>query len=220
MIDAVTVRSMLVLPGGGYGALADHEGVPVAEWLTAIGWRARVVRYPVLTRHPGPLDVVRAEIEAERRAGAQVVGVLGFSAGGHLAGHTALAPDSRPEQRPDLAVLCYPVVSMVAPTHGYSRDNLLGEGASAEARAAASLELLVTPSSPPMFLWHTAADEAVPVGEHPYVLAAALAGAGVAHELHVFSEGVHGIGLAPGEPAAAWTGLCESWLTRVAPATA
>jgi len=208
--------TILVLPGGAYMHLADHEGQPVADWLTSLGWRSRVVRYPVLTRHPGPLDHLRAEIAAERAAGARRVGVLGFSAGGHLAGHAALAPDSAPEQRPDLAILCYPVVSMVGSTHTGSQDVLLGVDADRATREATSLERLVTPSSPPMFLWHTVADPAVLIGEHTYPLAAALAANGVPHELHAFAEGRHGIGLGEDLPAAAWTQLCAGWLAAFA----
>jgi len=84
-------REIIVLPGGGYSRLAPYEGEPVAEWLRGLGWDARVVEYPVGTRHPGPLNVVAREIAASRAAGATQVGVIGFSAGGHLAGHAALA---------------------------------------------------------------------------------------------------------------------------------
>ena len=77
---------ILVLPGGGYRRHAPHEAEPVTEWLSGLGWTTRVVRYPVLTRHPGPLAAVRREIAAERERGAHAVGVIGFSAGGHLAG--------------------------------------------------------------------------------------------------------------------------------------
>ena len=115
---------ILVLPGGGYASLAPHEGEPVAEWLRGIGWRARVIEYPVQTRHPGPLNVVTAEIATERASGTEIVGVLGFSAGGHLAGHAALTRTGT--DRPDFAVLCYPVVTMLAETHRGSRDQLLG----------------------------------------------------------------------------------------------
>lgn len=212
---------ILVLPGGGYQHLSDKEGEPVADWLRSLGWDARVVRYPIRTRHPGPLDAVRAEIAAERAAGAGLVGVLGFSAGGHLAGHAAFAPDSTPEQRPDFAVLCYPVVSMVATTHVGSRNNLLGEDASDELRAATSLERLVTADAPPVFLWHTAVDEAVLVGEHTYALATALAEHGVPHQLHVFTEGEHGVAMRDDIPARQWLPLCAAWLAdqRVRAAT-
>lgn len=206
-----------MLPGGGYHGHADHEAEPVAEWLRTLGWRARVVRYPVSATHPvplrtAPLEAVRAEVAAERAAGAHRVGVLGFSAGGHLAGHVALAPDSTPEQRPDLAVLCYPVTSMIGSTHIGSQENLLGPDAPQHEGEAASLERLVTPSAPPMFLWHTVSDEGVLVGEHTYTLAAALAEQGVPHEVHAFADGPHGIGLAAGYPAATWTALAAAWL--------
>jgi acetyl esterase/lipase len=208
--------TILVLPGGGYAGRSEHEGEPVAEWLRSLGWRSRVVPYPVMTRHPGPLDAVRAEVAGERAAGARLVGVLGFSAGGHLAGHAALAPDSAPEQRPDLAILCYPVVSMLTATHQGSRENLLGAHASDELREATSLEKLVTPSAPPMFLWHTVEDPAVLVAEHAYALAAALAVHGVPHELHAFTKGRHGIGLGEDLPADIWTDLCATWLAELA----
>lgn len=215
MTESIVPGTILVLPGGGYVHHADHEAEPVAEWLASLGWRSRVVRYPVQTRHPEPLDAVRAGVAAERAAGARVVGVLGFSAGGHLAGHAALAPDSTPEQRPDFAVLCYPVVSMVGSTHIGSQDTLLGPDADLAAREATSLERLVTPSSPPMFLWHTAADDAVLVGEHTYALGAALAEHRVPHEVHVFADGPHGVGLAPDWPARDWTRLCGEWLATL-----
>ncbi len=215
----MTEGVVLVLPGGGYGVLAPHEAEPVAEWLEGLGWGARVIRYPVSTRHPAPLETVQAAVAAERAAGASVVGVLGFSAGGHLAGHTALTPDAPEGSRPDFAVLCYPVVSMLTPTHAGSQLNLLGPEPTDELRRQTSLEQLVTADSPPVFLWATADDEPVPVDEHTYPLAQALATAGVPHEVHVFESGEHGLGLAPGHPAAAWTGLCATWLDRRRPAS-
>lgn len=205
-----TRGTILVLPGGGYSRLADHEGEPIAHWLRGLGWQSRVVRYPVGVRHPMPLDAVRAEVAAERAAGASVVGVIGFSAGGHLAGHAALAP-SAPHERPDFAVLSYPVTSFVGAPHVRSRAVLVGDDPSVA--DAVSLENLVGAGSPPMFLWHTRGDAVVPV-QHSYLLAQALAAAGVPHELHVFPGDIHGVGLASGTAAAAWTGLCADWLTR------
>jgi acetyl esterase/lipase len=216
MTDDRAPGTILVLPGGGYQHLSDKEGEPVAQWLRSLGWDARVVRYPVRALHPGPLDVVRAEIAAERAAGAPLVGVLGFSAGGHLAGHAAFAPDSTPEQRPDLAVLCYPVVTMLGTTHEGSRINLLGEDADDSARAAVSLERLVTAESPPVFLWHTVVDEAVLITEHAYALATALAEQGVPHELHTFTEGEHGVAMRDDIPARQWRSLCAEWLAAFA----
>ncbi len=201
---------ILVLPGGGYSRLAPHEGEPVAQWLRGLGWRARVVEYPVQTRHPGPLDAVQREIALERSAGTAIVGVLGFSAGGHLAGHAALVPDA--PVRPDFAVLCYPVVTMLAETHRGSRDQLLGPRPSRRAKRATSLERLVTPASPPMFVWTTGEDASVAVADHSDALVAALSRAGVRHEYHAFERGAHGLGFAEGLPAEAWRELCARWL--------
>ena len=201
---------VLVLPGGGYSRLAPHEGEPVAEWLRGIGWRARVVEYPVQTRHPGPLDVVRAEIAAERAAGVGIVGVLGFSAGGHLAGHAALTLAGG--ERPDFAVLCYPVVTMLADTHRGSRDQLLGPRPSRRLKRATSLERLVTPDAPPMFIWTTGEDKSVAIADHSYALGTALARNAVPHDFHVFERGAHGLGFAEGIPAESWRGLAERWL--------
>lgn len=190
---------------------APHEAEPVAEWLTSLGWQARIVRYPVESKHPAPLNAVREAIAAERASGATTVGVLGFSAGGHLAGHAALATDSAPDQRPDFAVLAYPVTSMLVAPHVGSRTVLVG--ADEELAARVSLPQLVGRQAPPMFLWHTVRDPVVSV-QHSYLLAQALATSGVAHELHVFPGDVHGIGLAEGTHAAAWTSLCADWLAR------
>lgn len=208
---------ILVLPGGGYGMLAAHEAEPVADWLRGLGWDAEVVRYPVApARHPEALDTVRARIRELRSEGRERIGVLGFSAGGHLAGSVALTP-GEPEGKPDFAVLCYPVVSMTDGPHEGSLENLLGTDRALAADL--SLERLVTSAAPPMFLWHTSDDSAVPV-RHSYLLAQALAESKVPHELHVFATGSgrHGLGLAEGTGApAAWTDLCAEWLRTAAP---
>ncbi|BAU31639.1 endo-1,4-beta-xylanase B [Microcella alkaliphila] len=148
----------------------------------------------------------RTHIAQVRSSGAQRVGVLGFSAGGHLAGHAAATGLT------ELAVLCYPVVSMLTPTHAGSRENLLGPRPGRRARRATSIEHLVTPAMPPTFVWHTADDALVPV-EHAYLLGAALARHGVPHALHVYPSGVHGLGLASGSgDAERWTAECAAWL--------
>lgn len=206
-------RSILVLPGGGYARLAPHEGEPVAEWLRGLGWDARVVEYPVKTRHPGPLSVVQREVLVERETH-DTVGVIGFSAGGHLAGHAALTSDAPAGARPDFAVLCYPVVSMLAKTHRGSRDELLGPRPSYWRKRAFSLERMVTADAPPLFLWTTGEDASVTPVDHTYALGAALARAGVPHDLHVFAEGKHGLGFADGLRAEAWRGLCARWLEQ------
>ena len=138
---------VLVLPGGGYGMLADHEAEPVADWLRTVGVDAEVLRYPVApARYPQALDTVRGRIAELRAEGRQRVGVLGFSAGGHLAGSVALAPGEA-DERADCAVLCYPVVSMIDGPHEGSLQNLLGDNR--HLAADVSLERLVTPDSPP-----------------------------------------------------------------------
>ena len=200
---------VIVLPGGGYHRHAPHEGEPVAAWLRTLGLEASVFEYPVLTRHPAVVDAVAAEVRRLRDSGATRVGLLGFSAGGHAAGHTALTTPGV-----DFAILGYPVVSMVLETHAGSRENLIGLDASDDLRAATSLERLVTASSPPFFVWHTADDAAVPV-EHAYLLGQALAAQGVKHALHVFQHGRHGLGLAEGTGAEAWTALCALWISEI-----
>lgn len=206
---------IIVLPGGGYAALAEHEGEPVAAWLRGLGLDASVLWYPVNTPHPGPIEAFRMRAAELRAAGVTRLGVLGFSAGGHLAGHAAALG------LVDAAVLCYPVVTMTTATSGGSRLQLLGTSPSTTAIAATSVEQLVTAAMPPTFVWHTAEDETVPL-EHPYLLAQALARHGVAHALHVYPHGRHGLGLVEGVDGGAdagiarhWTRDCAEWLREL-----
>ena len=210
----MTRDHVIVLPGGGYSRLSANESQPIVDWLESIGLSSSVFEYPVKTRHPAVLDAVRGEIRRQRDAGAERVGLIGFSAGGHAAAHAALAPGAEPDERVDLAIICYGVLSMMLPTHEESRLNLLGADATPEERAAASAELLVTSDAPPFFIWHTTEDQPVPV-QHSYLLGAALAAAGVRHETHIFARGPHGLNLARGTnagTAAQWTELCRAWL--------
>ena len=207
---------MIVLPGGGYAEHASHEAEPVARWLSVIGVQASVFRYPLNVRHPVPLDALRAEIGRRRAAGARRIGLIGFSAGGHLAGLAALAPGAAPDQTVQFAVLGYALTSMETETYRPSRLILLGEDASPELRRSTSLDALVTPSSPPFFVWHTAEDSYVPP-EHAYRLASALAASGVPHAVHVFTRGPHGLGLARGAgQTAIWTTLAKAWIREQA----
>jgi acetyl esterase/lipase len=205
---------VIVLPGGGYAEHAAHEAEPIARWLKELDVAASVFRYPLMARHPAPLNALRAEIRRLRDGGSTRIGVIGFSAGGHLAGLAALADDADADEAVDFAVLGYAITSMETESYRPSRLILLGEDATPELRRATSLDALVTRASPPFFLWHTAEDEYVPP-EHTYRLAAALAAHDVPHAVHVFAHGPHGLGLANGAgDAAAWTALAASWVTE------
>jgi len=210
---------MIVLPGGGYVAHAPHEAEPVASWLGEAGVTASVFRYPLNARHPAPLDALRAEIRRRRALGARHIGLIGFSAGGHLAGLAALAPGAGPDEAVQFAVLGYAITSMETETYRPARLVLLGENASPQLRRSTSLDSLVTPQSPPFFIWHTAEDPYVPP-EHAYRLASALAACQVPHAVHVFTHGPHSLGLAQGSgEAAIWTTLASAWIRERASAS-
>jgi acetyl esterase/lipase len=218
MNTSATGTHMIVLPGGGYAAHAPHEAEPVAAWLGELGLPASVFRYPLNVRHPAPLDALRAEIRRRRAEGAQRIGLIGFSAGGHLAGMAALAPGATADETVQFAVLGYAVTSMETETYRPSQLILLGADASPQLRRSTSLDALVTAASPPFFIWHTAEDAYVPP-EHAYRLAAALAASGVPHAVHVFAHGPHGLGLArDAGQTATWTALAGAWIhERTAP---
>lgn len=231
--DRATGAAIVVCPGGGYGNLAmDHEGKQVAAWLNEAGIAAFVLKYRHQGTgygHPAPLlDAQRAIRLVRSRAEewgvkADRIGVLGFSAGGHLASTAgthfdagdsgASDPVDRISCRPDFMVLIYPVISLVEPyTHKGSRKNLLGETPDAALVEKFSNERQVTPQTPPTFLVHTNEDTGVPA-ENSLAFYAALRKAKVPAELHVFEKGPHGFGLGKPELAAsAWPKLCEQWL--------
>jgi acetyl esterase/lipase len=203
---------MIVLPGGGYAEHAPHEAEPVAEWVNGIGVQASVFRYPLNVRYPVPLDALRTEIGRRRAAGARRIGLIGFSAGGHLAGLAALTPGAAAGETVQFAVLGYAITSMETETYRPARLILLGEDASPQLRRSTSLDTLVTPASPPFFVWHTAEDPYVPP-EHTYRFASALAASNVPHAVHVFAHGPHSLGLAQDAGSAAiWTTLAEAWI--------
>ena len=222
--------AIVVCPGGGYGRRAPHEGEPVARWLNGLGIAAFVLDYRVAPfRHPFPLlDAQRALRTVRHRAAAwrvdpRRVGILGFSAGGHLAATaathhdagdpTAADPIDRLSSRPDLLVLCYPVITFAGPArHAGSMRNLLGDAPTEAQQRHLSGELQVNANTPPTFLWHTAEDAGVPV-ENSLLFASALGRHGVPFALHVFPQGRHGLGLATDAPgASAWPALCATWL--------
>lgn len=208
--------AVLLLPGGGYSGHGPHEAEPVAHWLNGLGLGVFLLRYRVRPEHPAdPLDDARAAMRLIREhpaADPVRVAVLGFSAGGHLAAWLAGGSRSAPEERPDLAILGYPVISFVHHPHQGCSAALLGPGPSPSECGAVSLELSVHPATPPVFCWHTADDDAVDVA-HSLRYAAALRRAEVPVELHVLPHGPHGLGLAPEVPyVARWTRWCAEWL--------
>ena len=226
-----TGAAVVVCPGGGYAGLAPHEAEPVAAWLNSLGVTAFVLRYRLGPKyhHPCELqDAARAIRTVQARAAEwgvdpQRIGILGFSAGGHLAstGGThfeagdpnAADPIERVSSRPDLMVLIYPVITLSGPyAHLGSRDNLLGPEPPAELVELLSSEKQVTPGTPPTFLVHTAGDTGVPC-ENSLLFAAALRAAGVPVELHLFERGEHGFGLGGDDPVLSmWPQLCAGWL--------
>jgi acetyl esterase/lipase len=206
----MTSTHMIVLPCGGYAEHAPHEAEPVARWLGDIGVHASVFRYPLNARHPVPLNALRGEIARQRARGAQRIGLIGFSAGGHLAGLAALAPGATPDETVHFAVLGYAITSIETETYGPAREILLGEDASSQLRRSTSLDSLVTPDSPP-FSCGTPLRTPTWRRKHAYRLATALAAGAVPHAVHVFAHGPHSLGLAheAGE-AAIWTTLARA----------
>lgn len=219
--------AVVVCPGGGYHGRASHEGAHIARMFNAAGISAFVLDYRVWPCHyEAPLTDVKRAMRTVRSMGYEKVGVIGFSAGGHLccsaatlydAGNPDAAdPIERLTSRPDAFMPCYAVASFVSFRNQGSVENLLGDRKNDyELLRRFSSELNITGDTPPCFMWHTADDGAVPV-ENSLNLAAALSRAGVPFELHVFPEGRHGLGLACGRPGAGeWSALCQKWLLRL-----
>jgi acetyl esterase/lipase len=222
--------SILILPGGGYGHLADHEGKGYAEWFVAHGVTAYVLKYrlgpayhhPVMLQDAArALRLVRSYAKRDGLDPARV-GVIGSSAGGHLAATLvtqfdagqpdAADPVDRESSRPDLGILCYPVITMGEFTHAGSKLNLLGKNPAPELVTRLSAELSVTSQTPPCFVWSTEEDKTVPV-ENSLLFASALRKAHVPFSLHIYEKGPHGLGMGrPGKPAPPWTDDLLYWL--------
>jgi acetyl esterase/lipase len=223
----ISGAAMVILPGGGYAGLADYEGAGYAAWLVTNGIACFVLKYRLGSdgyRHPRMLeDAARAvrlvrSRAAEWKIDPKRVGIIGSSAGGHLASTLvthfdsgkadASDPIERESSRPDLGILCYAVITMGPNSHYGSKRQLLGDNPSPELVADLSNELQVRKDTPPCFVWHTWEDNVVKV-ENALQFALALQKAGVPYDLHVYQKGAHGIAVLNPHP---WTNDCIYWL--------
>ncbi len=223
--------AVIVVPGGGYVNLAmNHEGRQVANWLNSLGVSALVLKHRLGPRYRHPIELGDAQraIRLVRAQAAQFgttpdrIGLLGFSAGGHLTATAgtlfdagkpdASDPIDRASSRPDFLVLAYPVILSAAPyAHQGSFNALLGPDADPALRASLSLDSRVTKETPPTFLFHTNADTGVPA-ENSVQFYLALRKAGVPAEIHIFQPGAHGVGLGMGDAVLeAWPPLLATW---------
>lgn len=232
---------IVILPGGGYGGHAmDHEGHQFAEWFQSLGITSAICTYRLRGKgnagkgygHPVPMMDAQRAIQTLRARAKELnldpnrIGVIGFSAGGHLcstvsthflnADPSSADPIAHVSSRPDFSILCYPVIAFGKPhTHKGSQRNLIGANPDPELLASLSNERQVTEQTPPAFLFHTGEDTAVPPQNSIDYYQACLE-KGVSAELHLFPKGRHGLGLAKGHPGAQrWPSLCEDWLRRL-----
>jgi acetyl esterase/lipase len=230
---SATGAALVICPGGGYTGLAAHEGNDYALWLNQHGVAGFVLKYRLGSsgyRHPAMLqDAARAVRLVRAQAGdwkidPKRVGIMGSSAGGHLAstllthfdsGNPAAAdPIERQSSRPDIGILCYAVISMGQYTHGGSKNALLGPNPSPELVQLLSNELQVTTNTPPCFLWTTFEDRTVPM-ENSMLFASALRKNNVPFALDIYQKGGHGLGLADKPPFShphPWAADCLVWL--------
>jgi acetyl esterase/lipase len=229
---AQNTPAMIVCPGGGYAALAmNHEGRQVAGYLNSLGMAAFVLRYRLGPRYHYPIELQDAQRAirmlrahaSEWRIDPGRIGMMGFSAGGHLAVMSSTHFDTgitssadvidHAGSRPDFVVLGYPVISMTEPwTHQGSKNNLLGPNPDPELARSLSGEQAVTNQTPPTFIFQTNADTTVPAENSVYYYIA-LRKAGVPAEMHIFEKGPHGVGLANDDPALSeWSKLLANWL--------
>ena len=245
-VDSKTpTAAIVILPGGGYhGHAMDHEGHQFAEWFDSLGVTSAICTYRLRGKgndgkgygHPMPMQDAQRAVQTLRARAKELnidpnrIGVIGFSAGGHLCSTISTHfddgdpssddPIARVTSRPDFSILCYPVIAFNQTyTHKGSQRNLLGENPDPELVKSLSNELQVTERTPPTFLFHTAEDQAVPV-ENSIQYFRACKNNGVSAELHVFPAGRHGLGLAKDQPGASqWPALCEQWLRRIGAVT-
>ena len=234
-VKSVAGPAIVVCPGGGYARLAmDYEAHAICRWLNSIGVAGMILDYRHRGKgysHPVPLQDAQRAVRTVRTQARDWnidpnrIGIMGFSAGGHLASTAGTHfdaglpesddPTERVSCRPDFMVLGYPLISL---TTKYVDDgtmhNLLGPAPSAEMRELLSNEKQVTSETPPTFLFHTG-DDRPTAPENSVLFYLALRSAGVPAELHVFEKGRHGLGLARTTPGVShWPTLCEIWMQK------
>jgi acetyl esterase/lipase len=230
-VDKPNGTAVIIAPGGGYTSLSTaREGAQYANWLSTLGVTSFVLKYRMAEfGHPAPLQDVLRAVRMVRSRAAEFginparIGVMGSSAGGHLAasagtlfdhpaGKTGAELDAA-SARPDFLMLMYPVIAMDGPAlHAGSRKALLGSSPSAEALALMSVDKQVTAATPPTLLIHTQADQAVPV-ENSIMFYQALTRARVPAEMYLFEQGSHGMGMRAGlGTASEWPRRAEEWL--------
>lgn len=233
--DKANGAAVVIFPGGGYGHLAmDHEGHQIAEWLNSFGVAGFIVKYRHSRSgagygHPAPLQDAQRAIRTVRSGAKEWnvdpnrIGIIGFSAGGHLASSAGTHFQNRYSDikdeidrvscRPDFTILMYPVISFTESfTHKGSRRNLLGESPDAELVANLSNEKQVTSETPPTFLVHADDDKGVPP-ENSIAFYLALKKANVPAEMHIYEKGGHGFGPGLGKgPVASWMRRCADWM--------
>ncbi len=239
--SSTPTAAVVILPGGGYGGHAiGHEGYEFAEWFHSLGISSAICTYRMRGKgnngqgygHPAPMMDAQRAIQTLRSRAKELnidphrIGVIGFSAGGHLCSTVSTKfvdpdpnsqdPVMRVSSRPDFSILCYPVIGFDKPyTHRGSQRNLLGENPDPELVASLSNETQVSEQTPPTFLFHTQEDKAVPVENSVHYYLACKQN-GVPAEMHIFAKGRHGVGLAKDlEGANQWPKLCAAWLTRL-----
>ena len=233
--EKATGVAVVICPGGGYGILAiDHEGYDIAKWLNEMGIAGVILKYRLPSdeimedKSVGPLQDVQEAIRTVRRRAGEwglnpdKIGVMGFSAGGHLAGTASTmyaervyTPKGNISARPDFSLLIYGVLSMQeGVTHAGSKKNLLGDKPGKDKTDRFSNELRVDANTPTAFLVHSTDDGAVPV-ENSIRYYQALKKAGVTGELHIYESGGHGYGLAPnGDTESMWPEACRAWMKK------
>ena len=223
--------AVIVCPGGGYLHLSmEKEGSDVARWWNSLGVTAFVLKYRLGPKYHHPIELGDAQ-RAIRTVRARAsewgvrpdrVGIMGFSAGGHLTATAGTHFDSgkpdavdaieRQSSRPDFLVLGYPVVSFTQNVHQGSKRALLGDNPDPKRVENLSNELQVTAQTPPTFLFHTSNDQTVPV-ENSVMFYLALHKAGVPAEMHIYENGPHGVGLAPTDEAlSSWPARLADWM--------